>query len=145
MRSGSNTPIRPHVNIDGARRDEDTFVLGEEDDDSDVEFDDDKQGDQADEDDALQPAAPLPEIVELEHNNDIPALDNIADNIPAEAPAPNLPSSLKYYITRTDTLQGIALRFGLDVRSSSRRRIHSNNHYTRAVRFAVLITYHQAR
>lgn len=118
VQSGSNTPIRPHVNIDGARRDEDTFVLGEEDDDSDVEFDDDKQGDQADEDDVLHSAAPLPEVVDLEHNNDSPTLDNIADNIPAEAPAPNLPSSLKYYITRTDTLQGIALRFGLDVRSS---------------------------
>jgi hypothetical protein len=66
-------------NVDGAVRDEDTFVLGD------------------DEDDDQEPTDPQP---------------------PATAPVESSPETpatpSKYYIKRGDTLQGIALRFGLD-------------------------------
>jgi hypothetical protein len=110
VQSGSSTPIRPHVNIDGALRDEVTFVLGDEDEDTDIEIDDDKQ------DDDVILTASLPAAVKMEHSNEIPAVcDTAKDAPPTEAQVTDSTSSLKYYISRTDTLQGIALRFGLDV------------------------------
>ncbi|KAJ7931419.1 hypothetical protein B0H13DRAFT_2227942 [Mycena leptocephala] len=77
-------------NVDGAVRDEDTFVLGD------------------DEDDDQEPTDPQP---------------------PATAPVESSPETpatpSKYYIKRGDTLQGIALRFGLD--ASGRALCRLNN------------------
>lgn len=110
VRAGSNTLSRPEVNVDGARRDEDTFILGDEE-DSDVELDDKEQ---TDEKNTLEPISPpWPDVI---YNDDVPSPDSKADTKVAEPPTP---SPSKYYIVSTDTLQGIALRFGLDVCSSN--------------------------
>ncbi|KAF9466561.1 hypothetical protein BDZ94DRAFT_1187314 [Collybia nuda] len=112
VRSGSNTPVSPHMNVDGAMRDEDVFVLGDEDEDTDCE------NKQSERNIQLVPQRPTP--VDLEHGNDHSTLRNTADKISTELPTLNYLSPSKYYITRTDTLQGIALRFGLDGREICR-------------------------
>ncbi|KAJ6544771.1 hypothetical protein DFH09DRAFT_1249237 [Mycena vulgaris] len=81
-------------NIDGAVRDEDTFVLGD-----DEEF---ENGD----DEAEAPSSSF--VVE-------------SSAVPAEPPTESVASAPpKYYIKRGDTLQGICLRFGLDGRELCR-------------------------
>ncbi|KAF9560471.1 hypothetical protein CPC08DRAFT_665341 [Agrocybe pediades] len=100
------------ANIDGSLRDEDTFVLGE---------------DEEDEDDGREPDVPPPPYVPLatssENSGPLDAA-MIGDNVPQETAEPHrLPSvaesnrtaPYKYYLNRQDTLQGIALRFGVDV------------------------------
>ncbi|KAJ6577155.1 hypothetical protein B0H19DRAFT_1207732 [Mycena capillaripes] len=77
-------------NVDGAVRDEDTFVVGDDDDEE------------------MEPSDPSPQS---------PA-------VPASAIESSAPPS-KYYIKRGDTLQGIALRFGLD--ASGRALCRLNN------------------
>ncbi|KAJ7727328.1 hypothetical protein DFH07DRAFT_757729 [Mycena maculata] len=78
-------------NVDGAVRDEDTFVLGDDEDEEDAE-----------------PPQQSSKVVE----NSAPV-----ESSPVES-APYPPS--KYYIKRVDTLQGISLRFGIDGRELCR-------------------------
>ncbi|KAJ7475755.1 hypothetical protein FB451DRAFT_1338937 [Mycena latifolia] len=80
-------------NVDGAVRDEDTFVVGDDEDEN-----DDAQS-------SAQQAHPPVESVPVES---LPPIDN------TPTPPP------KYYIKRGDTLQGISLRFGLDGRALCR-------------------------
>lgn len=79
------------VNIDGAVRDEDTFVLG--DDDSDEEGLDGLN---------KESAAPPPYLEQT------------------QTPEPSVPAPNEYYIQRDDSLTSIALRFGVSVRSPSK-------------------------
>ncbi|KAG6861352.1 hypothetical protein C0995_001085 [Termitomyces sp. Mi166 len=98
-------------NLDGAVRDENTFVLGDEDD---SDYEDEKEGDPtlvSNADTSLftqnTPRANIqgslqerPTMLRTEEEGTRP------DTLES--------SPLKYYITQTDTLQGIVLRFGLD-------------------------------
>ncbi|KAJ7284890.1 hypothetical protein C8J57DRAFT_1432158 [Mycena rebaudengoi] len=88
-------------NVDGAVRDEDTFVLGDSDEE---EFDnDDNKGES--------------KSPESGFNN----LASTIDIAETTKPAPDSTSAPpKYYIKRGDTLQGISLRFGLDGRELCR-------------------------
>ena len=82
-------------NIDGSIRDEDNFVLGD---------DEDEEGD--------GDAPPAYLAVSVTRSND----PGVKDHGPTDKATPH-----RYYIQRSDTLQGIALRFGLNVRF---RQIH---------------------
>jgi hypothetical protein len=88
VRTDTQQELKPTTR--NVNRDEETFVIG----DDEFEDDDDVQPSGLD-----TPAAP-------KSNANLPS--------PAEsAPTPSPPA--KYYIKRGDTLQGISLRFGLDV------------------------------
>lgn len=98
------TPIReakaPNLNVDGAMRDEDTFVLGEYDDDE----EDILLGESPEREKSSVVAQPRPSNVVLPRGG------------PTEQPTIiNEATPSKYHITRNDTLQGIALRYGLNV------------------------------
>ncbi len=82
------------TNLDGAVRDEDMFVVGDDDDD---------------EDPTLPPYTESSSVTNTISESKIDKPSSI-DEIPSASGPP------KYYIKRTDTLQGIALRFGVDVR-----------------------------
>lgn len=136
VRSGSGTPAHQvrekvsSVNVDGAVRDEDTFVLGDADDDE--------------EDDVLSDTLPI-EQPERSH----PAREGAHETAstasilaltteqPTEQPTNTTP--LKYYITRNDTLQGIALRYGLNV-SKILPPVAKLTHHFRDMSSAVSIT-----
>jgi LysM repeat protein len=99
VRSGSGTPAHQvldnysSINVDGAVRDEDTFVLGDD------EEDDDDLPDKV-------PIAPEPSHPRGDPNLTLTTEEptNTDEAVPS-----------KYYIARNDTLQGIALRYGLNV------------------------------
>ena len=96
-------------NVSGAMRDEDTFVLGDVDDD---EEDDD-------------PASKVPHTgrsdIAASPEGSAATKDGTGDTADASTMASeqsidtNEATPSKYYITRNDSLQGIALRFGLNV------------------------------
>ena len=112
------------VNINGEVRDQDTFILGDDDDDSEnegerLEF---STGDGA----ASISSPPLYEsIVDhidpwKEESSPPPETATLTSNSisPAEEPSfpkPDNTRPYKYYINRSDTLQGLSLRFGIDV------------------------------
>lgn len=98
-------------NVDGAVRDEDAFVLGDDDEDS--------------EDEGSDPTPPPPYNLPPS-NSETPPLEStylpgiaIAGDHSAEvqdtAVEHDVPAPLKYYIKGSDTLQGVALRFGINV------------------------------
>lgn len=102
--SSRSMPGQNFVNVDGAVRDEDTFVLG-----------DDEEDESADEGirtserrgSASSPSSCLP-IVESPSTTQEPTEDTTG---PTTDPSP----SSKYFIKPNDNLQGIALRFGVNV------------------------------
>ena len=137
MRSGSGALAQrarekdPSVNIDGAVRDEDMFVLGDD-----------------EEDDAVLLEPRETSIVEQpEHHTAMPIregpgdLDRVLDDSAENSNTNAVPS--KYFITRNDTLQGIALRYGLNVSNSQPPYHYPNPHKCRGTNFAVLTISHQ--
>ncbi|KAK0189656.1 hypothetical protein F5146DRAFT_633373 [Armillaria mellea] len=103
-RMGRNKPELAPTNLDGAVRDEDMFVVGDDDDD--------------DEDTTLPPYTESSSVISASAGNaisdrKIDKLSSIDEKSSASGPP-------KYYIKRTDTLQGIALRFGVDGRELCR-------------------------
>ncbi|KAK0200913.1 hypothetical protein DFS33DRAFT_1462682 [Desarmillaria ectypa] len=104
-RMGRSKPELAQSNLDGAVRDEDMFVVGDDDED--------------DEDTTSMPppaytessSVTSAETALFESNVDKPSSN---DEISSASGPP------KYYIKRTDTLQGIALRFGVDGRELCR-------------------------
>jgi LysM repeat protein len=114
VRSSSATSAREKAsisNVDGAVRDEDAFIVGDADD--------------GDEDDPLAEELPEhgssgPRVIEQSEPSHtvVPLLENgITDSptLTTEQPTNSDAAPPKYYITRNDTLQGIALRYGLNV------------------------------
>ncbi|KAJ3852322.1 hypothetical protein EV368DRAFT_74118 [Lentinula lateritia] len=113
---GRQQPLLPPeiININGAVRDEDTFVLGEDEDDEDL---------------SGEGASPPPYPEHTSSKSSSP---------PAQADGPPTPQSIssaeitikinpsndnnssQYYIRRGDTVHGIALRFGVDARELCR-------------------------
>lgn len=151
--SGAKSPgpalnSKSNLNVDGAVRDEDTFVLGDDDDDysdNDEILKGQGTADSSHEIPAILPPPPydptsnaplldsraLIHTLESEPQKDLeetPASSHIQSNLTGNITnEPFFSSSLtensqktrtvpyKYYINRNDTLQGLALRFGLDV------------------------------
>ena len=153
--SGARSPgpalnSNSNLNIDGAVRDEDTFVLGDDDDDySDSDEIVEGQGiaDNSHEIPASRSILPPPpydptsipplsdskpqiHTLELEPPRDLeetPGSPHTKSNLAGDIRNGPLSSSLaensqktrtapyKYYLNRNDTLQGLSLRFGLDV------------------------------
>jgi LysM repeat protein len=120
VRSSSGTAAHqvrekaPPSNVDGSVRDEDTFILGDADDDE----EDDWLPDEPSKSGARVTKQPEPShtVVPLLEGPFDP--DVIPDNSTLTTEQPtntNDAAPPKYYIQRNDTLQGIALRYGLNV------------------------------
>jgi len=95
-------------NVDGAVRDEDVFVVGDE--------DEDEASEMHDGEDTKAPGdIPPPSEVAQPLKSDI-SLEHRADSLPSdEAPDNNQSSPGRYHIQPHDTLLGISLRLGIDV------------------------------
>ena len=108
--------MSPNTNLSGAVRDEDTFILGDDEDD-----DDEENGAQVErhslpppyEPESLGPQAVLFTAEETATSRSSPNLDEP----PLLQPGPENTrmAPYKYYLDRADTLQGLSLRFGVDV------------------------------
>ncbi|KAK0463226.1 uncharacterized protein EV420DRAFT_1161757 [Desarmillaria tabescens] len=96
-RMGRNKLELATTNLDGAVRDEDMFVVGDD-----------------DEDDEMPPPA-----YTKSSGSEAAPLESDIDK-PSSAEISSTSGPPKYYIKRTDTLQGIALRFGVDGRELCR-------------------------
>ena len=97
-------------NLDGAVRDEDVFVVGDEDEDEDGAF-------ETHDGEAAKAAgeSPPPSEVAQPPKSDI-SLEHRADSIPSDkVPDNNQGSPGGYHIRPDDTLLGISLRLGIDV------------------------------
>ncbi|KAG6850697.1 hypothetical protein H0H93_009855 [Arthromyces matolae] len=88
-------------NVEGAVKDEDTFVLGDDDDDDDSGSEDAKPASSLSNQNPTISRATLPD--NNSQGGELEPPSGASDNSP-----------LKYYIASSDTLQGIVLRFGLD-------------------------------
>jgi hypothetical protein len=119
-----NVPIPADVNINGEVRDQDTFILGDDDDDDDDEENEVERlefsaGGEA----ASISSPPLYESIidpwkegESPPHKTAPLTSKPISQ--AEAPSFSEPGNTRpyrYYINRSDTLQGLSLRFGIDV------------------------------
>ena len=120
-----NITIPADVNVNGEVRDQDTFVLGEDDDDDDVEENEEERleftaGDGAT---SISSPPPLYDSIVDPWKEEPPAhetANNLTSNPFSQAEEPSFPKPdntrpYRYYINRTDTLQGLSLRFGIDV------------------------------
>ncbi|KAJ4478586.1 hypothetical protein C8R41DRAFT_772469 [Lentinula lateritia] len=114
---GRQQPFVPpeKININGAVRDEDTFVLGEDDED-----DEDLSGEGA-------PPPPYPEQTSSKSSSPPAQADGqptpqsiSSAEITTKINSSNYQNSSQYYIQRGDTVHGIALRFGVDGRELCR-------------------------
>ena len=100
---------RRNINVDGAVRDEDTFVVGDDDDES----GDEQTG-------ASDPTPPPPYVASLDTvPTDEPGPSPPIASQPSQTATPSTtvttPAEIsKYYIKPGDNLQGIALRFGVN-------------------------------
>ncbi|KIK95289.1 hypothetical protein PAXRUDRAFT_827173 [Paxillus rubicundulus Ve08.2h10] len=112
------------VNIDGAVRDEDMFVLGDdEDDDPDKEQEgfavDSDQGSLIDDPPPsyTSPKALSDSVLSISSRSSLTTLSGLVhpNNKPETVTARKTTTSPVYYIERGDTLQGIALRLGVHV------------------------------
>ncbi|KNZ79212.1 hypothetical protein J132_09723 [Termitomyces sp. J132] len=116
----SNPPLGPGacLNLDGAVRDEDTFVLG--DDNSANEDEKDRDTALFLDTDTLTSTQNAPQngaqgLRQEERPTESKTEEGMGSDI-----SESFPSPLKYYILQSDTLQGIVLRFGLDGREVCR-------------------------
>ena len=118
-----NIPLPADVNINGEVRDQDTFILGE--DDEDDENEQERQEFSAG-DGAMSVSSPPPPYQSIidpwkEESSSPPHETATLTSNPisqAEEPScskPNNTRPYRYYINRSDTLQGLSLRFGIDV------------------------------
>jgi hypothetical protein len=109
------------VNINGEVRDQDTFILG--DDDEDEENEEERLEFSAGDGAASISSPPLYEsIVDPWKEEESPPHETatLTSNSISLAEEPSFPKSdntrpYRYYINRSDTLQGLSLRFGIDV------------------------------
>ncbi|KZP31721.1 hypothetical protein FIBSPDRAFT_944792 [Athelia psychrophila] len=97
-----------HVNVDGAVRDEDTFVLGDDE-------DDEESGDEAEEQGPPPAyASSLPEGDPVSATDPAPAPSiHGSDGASLKSTGISTSDPYKYYIRPNDNLQGIALRFSV--------------------------------
>lgn len=114
-KSGKDASVRKvrEDNLDGALRDTDVFAIGDEDDEDEDEQDQSSR-------------IPSPPPAYHESDSDIPNTAHLtASTEPSSSPAPpaepeqetSSSTPRKHYIQKNDTLRGLALRYGVDVRS----------------------------
>ena len=100
-----------NINVDGAVRDEDTFVLGED--------EDEEEGAEQNESSDLR-GPPPPYSSELPVVGSGPSTSTSALEVTPTGDEPGTSTDIsapsKYYIQPNDNLRGIALRFGVNVR-----------------------------
>ena len=113
------TPLPADVNINGEVRDQDTFVLGDDDDD---ENDEERLESSAGDGATSISSPPLYESIVDPWKDESPPHETatLTSNPISLAQEPSFPKPdntrpYKYYINRSDTLQGLSLRFGIDV------------------------------
>jgi hypothetical protein len=113
-----------NINVDGAVRDEDTFVLGDDDDD---ESEDERSGRQS------VPSSPPPYSSPIVESGPSPPGTTQESGILAEEAGASSETAIstpsKYYIKPNDNLQGIALRFRVNVSSIIQSCISHGFHY----------------
>ncbi|KAF9061420.1 hypothetical protein BDP27DRAFT_1429015 [Rhodocollybia butyracea] len=107
LRNSGGNPLIPldKVNIDGAVRDEDTFVLG---------------SDEDEEEDLGSKSAPPPPYLQQTASLPAPPVDQEGNGKQNLLKENNPVTPHKYYIQRGDTCLGIAFRFGVDGRELCR-------------------------
>jgi len=115
-----NIPMPADVNINGEVRDQDTFILGDDDEDEENEELEFLAGDGA-----ASRSSPPPlyeSIVDPWKEEESPPHETatLTSNSSSQAEEPSFPKPdntrpYRYYINRSDTLQGLSLRFGIDV------------------------------
>ncbi|KAF5367436.1 hypothetical protein D9758_003801 [Tetrapyrgos nigripes] len=99
--------LQSETNIDGAVRDEDTYVIGEDEDDDGL-------------DGELDSNPPPPYLSSPDSS---PGTNSLPDELSSSEqidPSVNPHNPYQYYIKKGDTLQGIALKFGVDGRELCR-------------------------
>ena len=120
-----NIPIPADVNINGEVRDQDTFILGDDDDDDDDDEENEEEslgisaGDGAT---SISSPPPLYESIVDPWKEESPphetatlTSNSISQAEESSSPKPDNTRPYRYYINRSDTLQGLSLRFGIDV------------------------------
>ena len=113
-----NLPLPADLNINGEVRDQDTFILGDDDDDDEEGKSELSAGDGA----ASISPPPLYESIIDPWKEESPPHETatLTSNSTPQAeelssPKPGNTRPYRYYINRSDTLQGLSLRFGIDV------------------------------
>lgn len=105
---GNNSGVR-RPNVDGGAHDDGMFVLGDEDESDESDVDEILAEDR----EHLNPTSSVPSTSLKDALESPESLSE--DPTPPDVPEISTPAPAKYYIQRGDTLQGIALRFGLHV------------------------------
>ena len=116
-----NIPI-PDVNINGEVRDQDTFILGDDDDDDDEDEENEAERLEFSATGAASISSPPhyesiidPWKEESPHETATLTSNSISQVEELSLPKPGNTIPYRYYINRSDTLQGLSLRFGIDV------------------------------
>ena len=119
-----NIPIPADVNINGEVRDQDTFILGDDDDDDEAEEEEAERVEFSAGGGAASISSPpqYESIIDPWKEGESPPHETatLTSNSISQAEEPSLSKSgntrpYRYYINRSDTLQGLSLRFGIDV------------------------------
>lgn len=126
------------VNVDGAVRDEDTFVVGDD--------EDDDASDGEEEGSGLGPPPPYESSSEPSQQSK-PTIEEPADDPSPQAISTSLSNPYKYYLKPNDNLKGIALRFNVNVRQNNQLYflLSYHNIIYRAVNYVTSTTSPQAR
>ena len=117
-----NIPLPDDVNVNGEVRDQDTFILGDDDDDDDDDEENEAEMLEFSAGGGATPISspPLYESIIDPWKEESPPHETVMSNPISQAEEPSLPKPgntrpYRYYINRSDTLQGLSLRFGIDV------------------------------
>ena len=113
-----NIPKSADVNINGEVRDQDTFVLGDDDEEE------ENEEERPDEAASISSPPPLYESIVDPWKEESPPhgtatltsnSSSLAEEPFSKPTEPDNTRPYKYYINRSDTVQGLSLRFGIDV------------------------------
>lgn len=118
-----NIPIPADVNVNGEVRDQDTFILGDDDDDDEEENEAERLEFSAGGGTVpISSPPPYESTIDPWKEEESPPHETapLTSNPISQAEEPSFPKPgntrpYRYYINRSDTLQGLSLRFGIDV------------------------------
>ena len=117
-----NISIPADVNINGEVRDQDTFILGDDEDEGEDEENEEVESSAGDGAASISSPPPLYESIVDPWKEESPphetatlTSDSFSQAEEPSFPKPDNTRPYRYYINRSDTLQGLSLRFGIDV------------------------------